>query len=167
MSGSGSRQRGARQASTTLTGQLGAWLKHHRAVGRESLERLLRAPTASLLTWLVIGIALALPTGLLVGLNNLQALTGNWDGAARISLFMHDHVSEASGEQLARALNLKASVQATEYISREAALAEFQQLSGFGEVLEALPENPLTSVTVIPRTSISARTSRTSSSLSS
>lgn len=143
------REVGASQAKTTLADRLGAWVKHHRRVAHESLQRLLAAPGSSLLTWLVIGIALALPAGLLVALNNMQTLAGSWDGAARISLFLHESASEAQGYALAKEINLLAGVKDTDYISRQAALEEFQQLSGFGEVLASLPENPLPAVVVV------------------
>ena len=95
------RDSGAVQSRSTFAQQLRAWLENHRQGALQSLQRLLRAPLASMLTWLAIGIALALPCVLFVALNNVQQLTAGWDGAARISAFLSDGVSATEGLALA------------------------------------------------------------------
>jgi cell division transport system permease protein len=137
------------QTKATLAGRLAAWRSHHSLVATESLQRLLRQPLASLLTWLVIGIALALPASLFVVLDNVQQLAAGWDGTARVSLFLRDAVSEDAGRRLGQRLGERADVVEYTYISREAALQEFSQLSGFGDLLAQLPENPLPAVLVL------------------
>ncbi len=159
MSGSGRSRRGHRESSrresgavqrkNSLVNRLGAWRSHHHLVALESLQRLLRQPLGSLLTWLAIGIALALPASLFIALDNMQQLTAGWDGAARVSLFLRDTVPEDAGRRLGQRLAKRDDVAAYSYISREAALAEFSQLSGFGELLSALPDNPLPAVVVL------------------
>lgn len=119
---------------------------HHRQVARDSLRRLLRNPFGSLATWLVIGIALALPGALYVGLDTLAQLGGRWDAAPQISLFLHNSVDEAGGQALQQKLMQRGDVANAAYISREQALAEFRTQSGFGEVVEQLDSNPLPAV---------------------
>lgn len=143
------REAGAVHARSTRRRQLLAWLDNHRQVALQSLRRLLGAPMASMLTWLAIGIALALPCGLFIALNNVQQLTTGWDGAARISAFLRDDVSPADGLKLARRFGDRPGIAGARYISREQALDEFRQLSGFGDLLSALPENPLPAVLVL------------------
>lgn len=143
------RESGAVQSKTTLRDRLLAWRSHHGLVAAGSLRRLLRAPGASLLTWLVIGIALALPASLFVGLGNMQQLTTGWDGTARLSLFLEDSVSQSAGRALGQRLGQRRDVAAQRYISREQALEEFSQLSGFGDLLAELPDNPLPAVIVL------------------
>ena len=133
----------------TLRNRIGAWRSHHQLVASESLRRMLHQPLASLLTWLVIGIALALPASLFIALENMQQLTVGWDGAARVSLFLRDSVSEDAGRQLGQRLAERPAVASHTYISREAALEEFSQLSGFGDLLAELPANPLPAVVVL------------------
>lgn len=53
-----------------------------------SLGQLLRAPFSMLMTAAVIGIALALPAGLHVLLQNAQLLSGELEDATQISLFL-------------------------------------------------------------------------------
>lgn len=143
------RESGAVQSKTTLRDRLLAWRSHHGLVAAGSLRRLLRTPGASLLTWLVIGIALALPASLFVALGNMQQLTTGWDGTARLSLFLEDTVSESAGRALGQRLGQRSDVAAQRYISREQALEEFSQLSGFGDLLAELPDNPLPAVIVL------------------
>lgn len=143
------REQGASQSRTTLGDRLRAYRGHHKHVALDSLQRLIGAPIGSLMTWLVIGIALSLPAGLYVSLNNVQQLSNDWDGAAQISLYLDKRVSREVAEKLARKLRLRDDVETVEYISREQALVEFQALSDFGSVLDGLAENPLPAVIVV------------------
>jgi len=139
----------ARPADSRLATRLRTWLLRHAQVFFGSLGRLARTPVSTLMTAAVIGIALALPTGLHLLLQNLQQLSGGWEGAAQISLFLREDTSEGEAEALLAQIRKLPEVADAEYISREAALAEFQRLSGFGEALAALDENPLPAVIVV------------------
>ncbi len=141
--------KGASQSRTSVGDIMNSYFANHRLVAQESLERLLRNFVASAMTWLVIGIALALPTGLFVALSNLESVSSDWDGAAQMSLFIHKVVSEQDGRKLASELRLRDDIESVEYISRTQALEEFQSLSGYGEVLDGLENNPLPSVIVV------------------
>jgi cell division transport system permease protein len=143
------RESGAVQSKATLRDRIGAWRSHHQLVASESLRRMLSQPLASLLTWMVIGIALALPASLFIALENMQQLTVGWDGAARVSLFLRDTVTEDVGRRLGQRLAKRPDVASYTYISRQAALEEFSQLSGFGDLLAELPSNPLPAVVVL------------------
>lgn len=140
------RDKGATQSRTGLSDRLRGWLDHHQRTGADSFRRLLDAPAASIMTWLVIGIALALPGALFVALQNLESISRGWDGAAQMSLFLEQEVAEDDGRALARKLESRDDVLATRYISRQAALEEFRTLSGYGEVLDDLEDNPLPAV---------------------
>ena len=143
------RSKGASQSRTSAGDLMNSYLAHHRLVATESLLRLTANFTSSLMTWLVIGIALALPTGLFVGLGNLEAVSRGWDGAAQISLFINKIVSEQDSRALAKKLELRDDIASVEYISSAQALEEFQSLSGYGEVLNMLDNNPLPAVIVV------------------
>ena len=80
------RRDGASQSRTRLRDRYSGWLRHHRLSAADSLGRLLEHPVNSAMTWLVIGIALALPVGLDVALDNLGRLSANWESPAQISL---------------------------------------------------------------------------------
>ncbi len=129
------------------------WVLRHLQVSLASLGRLVRLPLSTLMTSAVIGIALSLPTGMHVALGHLQAVSGGWDGAATISLFLKQDVQAKAAKQLVQKLATKPNIATVEFISREAALEEFRQLSGFGEALDALNSNPLPALLVIKPTS--------------
>ncbi|MFO7603758.1 MAG: permease-like cell division protein FtsX [Gammaproteobacteria bacterium] len=125
------------------------YLLRHAQVLVYSLGQLWRTPVASLMTAAVIGIALALPTGLHVLLDNAQKLSGGWQGATQISLFLKHDTTDFQARKLINRLRKQAEIKAVRYISREQALEEFKALSGFGDALASLQENPLPAVLVI------------------
>ncbi len=128
------------------------WLLRHLQVALSSLGRLARAPFSTLMTSAVIGISLALPAGLHLLLQNVQALSGSWDGAATISLFLHRETTAREAGELARDLGLRAGIGSVRLIERDNALEEFQRFSGFSDALRALGENPLPAVIVVEPT---------------
>ncbi|MBM7062384.1 ABC transporter permease [Pseudomonas sp. UL073] len=120
-----------------------AWLESHRASLIDSLRRLVRQPIGSFFTCLVMAIALSLPMGLSLLLSNIERLGGSWQHAAQISLYLQMDASDAAGEQLREQIAAMPDVAEAEWISREQALAQFQQQSGLGQALKELPDNPL------------------------
>ena len=121
----------------------------HCQVSLYSLGKACRNPLPTLMTTAVIGIALALPLGLQVLLQNAQRLTSGWDSAAQISLFLKKDSSAKSINNLASNLQKRKDIKSVKIISREQALNEFRQYSGFTDALDALAENPLPPVIVV------------------
>lgn len=138
-----------RQRLSKPRGRVNAYFTHHLWVLISSLGALWRTPLATLMTAAVIGIALALPTGLHVLLQNVQQLSTGWEGTAQMSLFLKSDVPEKRIQSLADKLRNWDGVAEVQYISREQALAEFRELSGFGGALDSLDENPLPAVLVL------------------
>ncbi|MCJ0972042.1 permease-like cell division protein FtsX [Pseudomonas sp. PS1] len=126
-----------------------AWLESHRASFVDSVGRLVKQPIGSFFTCLVMAVALSLPMGLALLLDNVERLGGSWQRAAQISLFMELSVEASEGEALRERILEIPDVTDAEWISREQALEEFQQLSGLGEALRELPENPLPGVILV------------------
>ena len=137
------RKEGASLSRTDLRGHAKAWIQHHRLSAADSLMRVLDSPGSSVLTWLVIGIALALPVGLNVALDNVSQVSAGWDSPAQISLFLQGEVSPDRLRELEGEMGARQDVSKTRVISREEALDEFRMLSGFADVLASLQENPL------------------------
>ncbi|MEJ1297758.1 MAG: permease-like cell division protein FtsX [Candidatus Sedimenticola sp. (ex Thyasira tokunagai)] len=129
--------------------RLDIWVLRHLQVLFSSLGRLSRSPLSTLMTSAVIGIALALPTGLYLLLNNVQTLSGSWEGAAGISLFLEQQVTDDSAAKMASKLRLDPAIKRVDVISKGQALEEFRSLSGFSGALDALDENPLPVVLII------------------
>lgn len=114
-----------------------------------SLGQLSRTPISTLMTCMVIGIALALPAGLYTLLKNAQQLSGGWESTAQVSVFLQKNISPDQAVKLKRDIQRWPNVISVHYISREKALKEFQALSGFGDALKALKSNPLPSVLIV------------------
>jgi cell division transport system permease protein len=123
--------------------------QEHARVFFFSLGKLGAQPLGTLLTAAVIGITLALPAGLNVLLQNVSAISASWESTLQVSLFLRDSTTRARGEALTRELATRPGVIKAQYISREQALAEFRELSGFGEALDLLNENPLPAVILL------------------
>lgn len=143
------QRRGASQQKVQTREKLDSYFAHHKSVAKDSYHRLVSTPIPTFMTVAVIAIALALPAGLYVLLKNAQTLSRDWDGNAQISLFLKSHVNEQQGRQLSRELEKEDGIARTQFISKNQALEEFISLSGFGDVMNGLEENPLPAVIVV------------------
>lgn len=101
------------------------------------------------MTTAVIGIALALPTGMHVALSNIQQLAGGWEGSTTFSLFLKQDIGQKQAEKLATKLRNSTKLEEVQLISPDFALEEFRRLSGFGGAIEVLDKNPLPTVLII------------------
>ena len=108
-----------------------------------SLGRLARQPFAAFLTVLVIGIALALPAALYLAVANMRIVTADLDDTVQLSAYLKLGTTPAEARALATRIAQMPGVAGTELVSPEEGLAEFREVSGIGDALEALTENPL------------------------
>jgi cell division transport system permease protein len=143
---------GAHLSQHTLSQRLGAYFLHHRQMLLAGFARLRRNPLATFMTVAVIGIALALPAGTLILVKNARSVSGDWKGAARISLFLKPGLSDVMVQQLATSVREQTGVGAVQMITASQSLADFQQRSGFGDALNLLGSNPLPAVLVVQPT---------------
>ena len=123
-----------------------AWLRSHRNVAIQSLSNLLKNWLASLMTTMVLGIAMGLPLLLYILLVNVLNLSENFDGKPRISIYLNKQLEEADIKRVLTVVNEHSNTQSFRYISPEEALADFQLRSNFVDVLNTLASNPLPGV---------------------
>lgn len=128
---------------------LQAWLACHKASWVDSGWRLARQPFGSFFTCMAMAVALSLPMGLALLLDDLERLSGSWQQSAQISLFLHPGIDEAAGLRLQAQLLEWPAVEAVHWISPTQALEDFQQFTGLNYALQELPENPLPGVVVV------------------
>jgi cell division transport system permease protein len=122
-----------------------------------SCGRLARNPLASLLTLLVIALALALPAALALLIANAEAATGGFNQAVDMSVYFKRGVPLEQVRALARAARARAGVGEVSVIPAAQGLAQFRKYSGFGAALDALKSNPLPNVLrVVPRADASS-----------
>jgi len=132
-----------------VRGALNSRFIQHQSAAVDSLLRLMSEPMGSLLTWLVIGIALALPLSLMLLLQNLQQFGSTVHDNSTISLYLDKQSGPDELQTLQLELGARPDIAEIVFISAEDALDEFQRNSGFGDVLQALDENPLPAVLLV------------------
>ncbi|MFO1394179.1 MAG: permease-like cell division protein FtsX [Steroidobacteraceae bacterium] len=126
-----------------------AWLERHLQTMVGSLGRLWTQPFATLLTVLVIGIALALPACLHVLVQNVREASGGWSNALDVSVYMKQSASLDDAKSIADRLRKRRDVADVKLVTADEALAEFRKGSGFGEALDALQDNPLPDALIV------------------
>lgn len=125
----------------------------HIQVFFDTIGRMWRTPIPTLMTFFVIGVAITLPVFLLQIAQSAEQVSNTWQGRPQLTLVLKfDDEGAASDE---RALNLGESllqderVEDVNYISPLEGLIEFKRTSGFGDVLDALPDSPLPPILVV------------------
>lgn len=120
-----------------------SYVSNHRRMAQVSLSRLFEAPLATLMTLLVLAIALTLPGVLYVGLTNVQAVSDQWEGSSQMTLYLGKQLSEVNGKDLAQQLTDNEQVEKAVYLSKAEALDDFKRHSGFAAAIDQLDTNPL------------------------
>jgi cell division transport system permease protein len=117
-----------------------------------SLGELWRSGMSSAMTVGVLGLSITLPTTLYVMVKNTEQISAGWEHASQISLFIKDKASQRDVNQLVKRIQLWPEVQDLTLITADQALAEFKQLSGFGDAIAYLDSNPLPNVVLVTPT---------------
>jgi cell division transport system permease protein len=128
---------------------MSVWLGRHLQTLIGSLGRLTQQKLATLLTALVIGIALALPACLHLFITNAQTATGSWNRAVDLTVYLKRPTSADEARRVAERWRQRRDVAQVELILADAALREFRRESGFGAAIDALNENPLPHTLVV------------------
>ena len=140
---------GNQRVENLHSSRTGAWLEHHGYSVVASLGRLLRKPWASLLTIGVMALALALPLGLSIALDNLKLFAGSVQQSRDINLFLKPEVDGAAAQDVAASLRSRADVAGVVLRTPDEGLAELRQSAGLGEAIDALGENPLPTLLIV------------------
>ncbi len=137
------RQQGAVQSKLRFSDKFDAYITHHSTSAIDSLMRLLETPLQSLMTWMVIAIAVALPATLYIVFSNVQQLGETWEGSSNISVFLRPDTSDNRADELRGRIAARPDIAKVVYVSPAQGLAEFKAQSGLGEVVDNLDKNPL------------------------
>lgn len=120
-----------------------AWLRRHSYSFFSSLGVLLQHRVGTLMTVLVLGIAMFLPLGLYITLTNLESMNLRQDEWSAVTVFFKSGTSQDEVQRVAEELKTRMQPDAVVIISPEQGMADFRDASGFGESLDILQENPL------------------------
>jgi cell division transport system permease protein len=107
------------------------------------LRRMFASKLAGILNIMVIGIALSLPVGLYVLLQNAQGLVAQLSGTPQISLFMSMDAKVDDADKLRKQLEQHPAIARVEFVSRAQALEQLKQSTGLADVIGGLNHNPL------------------------
>jgi cell division transport system permease protein len=147
------RQQGASSHKIGLLQRFIMFFADHLRQSVNSLGELYRTPFASLMTIGVLGFSITLPSTLYIMVENTEQVTEQWQQASEISLFLRQDTSEAQAQQLVKRLSSWSEISAVTYVSAQQGLEEFQRLSGLGEALAYLNENPVPATLLVVPTS--------------
>jgi cell division transport system permease protein len=128
------------------------WLTQHARAALASCAKLGRSPLTTLFNVIVVGIALALPAGLYVGLINVQQAVRTVSPEPQLTLFLALEASKADASAVDTRLKQHPQVARMRYVPRERALEDLKRSTGMAGVTEALDRNPLPDAFVIDST---------------
>ncbi len=129
------------------TSQIGrksrAWLRRHSYSFFSSLGVLVNHKVGTLMTVLVLGIAMFLPLGLYVALSNLEGLNLRQDEWSAVTAYFKSGTAGEEVRRIADELEKRLKPESVLIISPAEGMADFRAASGFGDSLDILEENPL------------------------
>ena len=117
-------------------GRLRTWLADHRRVASETSLFISRRIVSSLLVWLMIGVALAMPGLLWMLQSNVQSLSQQWQGSTGLTVYMALGASEQSIEETATALEREPAVTRFQLTTPQQALDELLAQSSESDLLQ-------------------------------
>jgi cell division transport system permease protein len=107
------------------------------------LRRMFASRLSGIFNILVIGIALSLPAGMYVLLQNAQGLVAQFSGTPQISLFLSMDAKTEDVDMLRKQLEQQPAIARVEFVPRAQALEQLKQSSGLADVIGGLNQNPL------------------------
>ncbi|HEU0189180.1 MAG TPA: permease-like cell division protein FtsX [Gallionella sp.] len=118
-------------------------MRHALAQNFGVMRRMFASPLAAFLNVLVIGIALSLPTGMYVVLQNAQGMVVQLSGSPQISLFMSMNAKTGDVDALRNQLAQHPAIASVEFVARDQALEQLKQSTSLADVIGSLNQNPL------------------------
>ena len=132
------------------------WLTQHRYVLLLTLRQLASKPITNLFSILVMGIALSLPTGMYLVMDNLHHLSEHAASSPQLSLFLKINASQDDVAKIKQRLEENAQVADFQFIPKDVALQQLQQSSGITNIAAGLGRNPLPDAFIVHTHEISS-----------
>ena len=131
--------------------RIAAWAEHHGDSLLASLGRMLGKPWSTLLTVGVMAVALALPLGLALVLDNAARLGGTIERAREVTVFLKQDIPVERARTLTQTLRTRADIAAVTLRTPDEGLASLRSggTDVYADALAAVGENPLPSVLIV------------------
>jgi cell division transport system permease protein len=110
---------------------------------QQALWRLARKPLTTLLSALVIAIALTLPALGWALIDNLAGLARGMTGKPEISVFLKQEITGDATRAVEQKLRANSQIARVRFVPRDQALQQLAARGGFGDATGALLDNPL------------------------
>ncbi|NND43986.1 MAG: hypothetical protein HKN58_01590 [Xanthomonadales bacterium] len=127
----------------TIRRRARGWARRHSYSFFSSLGAMLKHRIGTLMTVLVLGIAILLPLGLYMLLTHFDRLDLQKDEWGAITVFVEPGTPASAVQALAAEVSEWPGVSGVQTVSPEQGMEEFSAASGFGPSLDLLEENPL------------------------
>lgn len=122
---------------------MSAMFNAHIIASKRAVTRLAQQPAVTLLSVVVIAIALAFPLGLFAVFENVLAATGKLQINPGINVYLQPALTDAEARIVGDSIKKLSNVESIKFESREAALAKMKGNAGMQDVLAGLETNPL------------------------
>lgn len=133
----------------TRRGSFAGWRDAHLASAADGLLRLGRRPLGTLMTVLVLALAIALPVCLGVVIKEVERFSGALNDSRDLTVFLRPQLDAVAAEAFAAQHRGDPRIARLELRSPDQGLAELREMRDLGEALQALDRNPLPWVAVI------------------
>jgi cell division transport system permease protein len=107
------------------------------------------SPVGASMVCLLLALVLVLPLSLLVAVANLERLAGDWGSERRMTLFLQPGLESGAVEALRTQLDSRPTVREVRHYSPDAVSQDFDRMTGMGEIVALLPDNPFPHVLVV------------------
>lgn len=120
-----------------------AWMRQHALALGDALRRLAAQPLASVVSILVLALAIALPVIAAIALRSIGAATSGLDTDPHVNVFVALEATPAEVRGIEQALKVHPDALSVRFIPRAQAFEELKSTTHLAEILATLDHNPL------------------------
>jgi cell division transport system permease protein len=129
----------------------------HWQSARIALIKILRQPFGSLLTLLMLSVALALPLTLFLAVSSIEEWAGRLAATPQITLYMEQSAEAADISGVNSTLHKHPEVQSFSFVSKGQALKDLEKRNGLSGLSDGLGSNPLPDAFIVTPSTLEPR----------
>ncbi|RMH19579.1 MAG: ABC transporter permease [Gammaproteobacteria bacterium] len=125
------------------------FLKLHWMAWLVAVRKLRASCSSFLITIVVLGIVLSLPTGFYLLVKNVKIGAQGWSDLTQINLYLKRDLPEPRIQSFVQELQASQRFDSVKFVSAKEGLREFQQHAGLGNLLTHLKKNPIPATIIL------------------